>query len=251
MPRYFLKLAYNGTKFHGWQKQKGGIRTVQEEIERALNKILNQNTEITGCGRTDTGVHAFKFYAHIDIIEPPKNLLYSVNGILPKDLVIDSIFEVKPDAHCRFDATSRTYKYFVHQQKDPFSNGMSYFVPKKLDIDIMNKGAKILLNTEDFTSFSKLHSNTFTNVCDVTFAKWSYLSNNKLQFEITANRFLRNMVRAIVGTLIQLGQHKISIEDFEQIISTKNRNNAGKSVFGGALFLTEITYPYSLEGKII
>lgn len=246
--RYFIKLAYNGESFHGWQKQKNNIRTVQEEIEKALQTVLQEKIELTGCGRTDTGVHAKEFFAHFDFDNIHENLIYSLNGILKKDIVIYQITKVHDDAHARFDATARTYQYYVHQQKNPFTQGMSYFVPKKLDISLMNEAAKILLETEDFTSFSKLHTDTYTNICDVTHAKWIKIDDDRLMFEITANRFLRNMVRAIVGTLIQVGEHKINLTEFKQIIDSKDRCDAGKSVDGGALFLSKITYPYSLEG---
>lgn len=244
MARYFLKLAYNGAPFHGWQKQRGNIPTVQAEIERAFSIILQQKVNITGCGRTDTGVHAKEFFAHFDFDVLPKKFQYSLNGILPNKIVIYDIIKLHDDAHARFDATSRTYQYYVHQNKNPFSGDLSYFVPGSLDIDAMNNAAKLLLETEDFTSFSKLHSDAYTNICDVTYAKWVKKENDTLLFEITANRFLRNMVRAVVGTLIDVGKHKIDFNDFEEIILSKNRSNAGKSVDGGALFLSKITYPY-------
>lgn len=224
--------------------QKEGIRTVQSEINDAFDKLFRKSIETTGCGRTDTGVHAKQFYIHFDVEELPDNFVFKLNGVLPKSIVAYSVNEVHPEAHTRFDAEARTYHYFVHQQKDPFHSSLSYFVPKSLDVEKMNEAAKYLLGEQDFTSFSKLHSNTFTNICDVKHAEWKRLDEHRLVFEITANRFLRNMVRAIVGTLIMVGQEKITVEDFRAIIEKKDRGEAGKSVDGHALFLVGVKYPY-------
>ncbi len=244
MKRYFLEIAYNGSNFHGWQVQKGDIRTVQGELDKALFLFLRQKITTLGCGRTDTGVHAKQFFLHFDIEELPTNFLYSLNGALPKDIVAYNVVEVDKHAHARFDATARTYEYYVHQRKNPFHRGLSYFVPKSLDIDLMNEASSVLLNTDDFTSFSKLHSDAFTNLCDVSKAKWTLIEQDKLIFEIRANRFLRNMVRAVVGTTLEVGMGKITVNDFKDIIEKKDRGEAGKSVDGGALFLSKVDYPY-------
>lgn len=244
MKRYFLEIAYNGSDFHGWQMQKQGIRTVQSTINDAFDKLFRTPIETTGCGRTDTGVHAKQFYIHFDAEKLPERFIYKLNGVLPKSIVAYSVKEVHEEAHTRFDAEARTYQYFVHQQKDPFNASLSYFVPKQLDLEAMNEAAKLLLGEQDFTSFSKLHSNTFTNICNVTHAEWKRLSDHRLVFEITANRFLRNMVRAIVGTLIMVGEGKITVKDFQEIINKKDRGEAGKSVDGHALFLVGVEYPY-------
>jgi tRNA pseudouridine38-40 synthase len=245
--RYFIKLAYNGSPFVGWQIQPNGP-SVQSELQRVFSILLKENIEITGCGRTDAGVHAACFYAHFDFqkelnTSSLKRLLFKVNALLPKEIALFSIFPVADDAHARFSAIDRTYKYYISFEKDPFSYNTSWRQFESLDLDIMNQGAEILLHTSDFTSFSKLHTDVNNNVCQVTFAHW-YLENNKLVFEITANRFLRNMVRAIVGTLMLLGKNKITIDQFKKIISDKNRSKAGTSVPAHALFLENVRYPF-------
>lgn len=242
--RYFLEIAYNGEHFHGWQIQKGDVTTVQGELNRCLSIMLQQPVATIGCGRTDTGVHAKQFFLHLDIGEPSPNFIYKLNAILPSSIVAKTIFKVKDDVNSRFAATARTYEYFVHQKRDAFVGNLSYFVPKTLDVDKMNKAAELLLGEQDFTSFSKLHSQTFTNICTVTKAYWTVLPDDKLVFTVKANRFLRNMVRAIVGTLIEVGEGKLSIEDFKEVIQLKNRGKAGKSVAGGALFLAKIDYDF-------
>jgi len=243
--RYFIKLAYNGANYHGWQIQENAI-SVQQVIEKGLMLLLGEKTGVTGAGRTDTGVHAREMYAHFDFRNIPpdmiKKLTAKLNNYLPPDIVIFDIFPVKSEAHARFSALSRTYQYFIRQKKDPFSNDLSYYLFGDLDIDIMNKGAEILMGYDDFTSFSKVHTDVKTNICKITEAFWKR-ENNKLVFTITADRFLRNMVRAIVGTLLDLGKHKIDLEEFKSIVESKDRSKAGFSVPANALFLTRVVYP--------
>lgn len=249
--RYFIKLSYKGTNYHGWQIQPNAI-TIQEVLNKAFSTILRESIEITGAGRTDTGVHALNYVAHFDseqerLTEDGK-LLFKINGFLPKDIVVHSIEQVNNEAHARFDAISRTYNYYIHQKKDPFLLESSYFLNQNLDVDLMNKASKLLFDFTDFTSFSKLHTDVKTNNCNITEAFWIF-EDHKLFFTITADRFLRNMVRAIVGTLIEIGKHKLSLEDFVKIINNKNRSEAGVSVPAHGLFLTNIKYPDNIYKK--
>ncbi len=242
--RYFIKLSYNGSKYHGWQLQENS-KTIQEMVNKALSLILNETISTLGAGRTDTGVHAKEFYAHFDtekIICEKEDIIFRLNGFLSEDIVIHDIIPVKNDSHARFNAISRTYKYYISRSRDPFNKEFSYYIYGDLDIELMNRGAEILLEYTDFSCFSKSHTQTKTNNCKIIFAKWKE-ENGQMIFTITADRFLRNMVRAIVGTLIELGQNKITIEDLRKIIEGKNRSDAGLSVPANALFLTEIKYP--------
>lgn len=219
--------------------------SVQEVLTKSFSTILRENIEITGAGRTDTGVHASFFVAHFDSektdLNLNKNFLHKINGILPKDISVQSVLKVTPEAHARFDATSRTYHYFIHLKKDPFLLESSWYFPFKIDMQLMNEAAQLLLNFRDFTSFSKLHTDVKTNNCSVSEAYWTQ-ENYNMKFTITADRFLRNMVRAIVGTLLDVGKGKITILEFEEIIKTKNRSEAGLSVPAHGLFLAKITY---------
>ncbi len=251
MPRYFIQLAYNGTNYHGWQVQDNTTQTVQQVLQDKLSIILNQKIELVGCGRTDTGVHAKDYYAHFDseikglhLLEG--NYVFKFNKILPKDVAVKSIFLVKEDASARFAAESRTYDYFIHRFKSPFINEGSLYVFGNLNIDLMNEAASHLLSVNDFTSFSKVNTQTFTNNCIVTFAQWIKLSNDEFVFKITANRFLRNMVRAIVGTLLEVGKEKLSIDQFKTIVSNKSRSDAGTSAPAHALYLVDIQYPKTI-----
>lgn len=244
--RYFIKISYNGASFHGWQKQPNAP-SVQEKIESAISKIHgNIPIHIVGCGRTDAGVHAHNYYAHVDLpeLESIQQFSYKLNKILPSDIAIDNVCRVSSKAHARFDASSRTYHYFMHQKKNPFLNQTSWYFPFDLDLEKMNEAAKLLIGEKDFTSFSKLHTDVKTNNCNVFEAYWQVEENGQLRFEIKANRFLRNMVRAIVGTLIEVGQEKYQVEEVATIIQEKNRNAAGGSVPAHGLSLVEITYPF-------
>ena len=249
--RYFLKLSYQGTAYHGWQIQPNDV-SVQETIGKALAMVLRHDTPITGAGRTDAGVNATTMYAHFDTEQPITDLRLlarSLNGILPQDIAIHKVIEVNDDAHARFDATSRTYKYYAHTGKSPLLRTTSWQCNPKLDFELMNEAAAKLLDYEDFTSFSKLHTDVKTNNCHITEAHWDRcesIDNNVQQwvFTITADRFLRNMVRAIVGTLVDVGMHKITIEDFCHIIEKKDRCAAGTSMPANALYLWDVKYPY-------
>lgn len=245
-----MRLSYDGTDYHGWQIQPHD-NSVQETLERALSMALHQPVSITGAGRTDTGVHARTMVAHFDVPEPiarPELLCHQVNGIVGRSIAVHSIFPVADDAHARFDATSRTYRYFVHTQHSPFLYRYSCWVRPTIDFSLMNEAASHLLHYRDFTSFSRLHTDVKTNNCDVRLAQWTPIegSDGQWMFTITADRFLRNMVRAIVGTLFDVGMHKITVSDFDAIIEGKNRCKAGQSAPGNALFLWDITYPYPI-----
>ena len=246
--RYFIRLGYKGAAYHGWQVQPHDT-SVQQVIEEALATLLQAPTPITGAGRTDAGVNARLMVAHFDTERPIADfnrLVHSLNAILPPDIAIYSITAVHDDAHARFDATSRTYKYFAVTGKDPFRYPLSWKCPPGLDFGLMNEAAAKLLDYTDFTSFSKLHTDVKTNNCRITHAAWAH-EDDQWVFTITADRFLRNMVRAIVGTLVEVGRHKITVEQFCDIIERKDRCAAGTSMPGHALFLWDITYPYPIE----
>lgn len=244
--RYFLHLSYNGAPFFGWQIQPSHI-SVQEVLEKCLSLLLHQERiSITGCGRTDTGVHASCYYAHFDIdqvfdIARCQRITDQLNNFLPKDIVIHRLFAVRDNAHARFDAESRSYQYFISTKKNPFTYPQRYFSFRDLDVVKMNEAAALLLKNDDFTSFSKVHTQVNNFICHVTEAHWQQQGDD-LIFTITANRFLRNMVRAVVGTLLEVGLHRISVEDFQNIINQKNRCEAGTSVPACALFLTDVRY---------
>ena len=245
MKRYFIQLAYNGKNYHGWQSQENA-HTVQAEINEKLSLILGKSINVVGCGRTDTGVHAREYYAHFDIEQIIKDsgiLVGKLNNFLPKDISINNIFEVKPGVHARFSAFSRTYRYYITKKKNPFLQEFSYFYHVQLDIAEMNKAAGFLLDYIDFTSFSKLHSQTNNNNCKITFANWEE-NDEMIVFTITADRFLRNMVRAIVGTLLEIGKNKMKAEKLKGIIELKNRSEAGFSVPAEGLFLEKVEYPF-------
>lgn len=246
--RYFMRLAYNGANFHGWQTQPNAT-TVQETIEHAMSTVLRKPISITGAGRTDAGVNAAMMIAHFDCDSMPDDtapLVRSLNSLLGKNIAIYTIFKVDDDAHARFDATSRTYKYFAHTVKSPFIYPLSWQCNPKLDFDKMNEAAKVLLQYTDFTSFSKLHTDVATNNCRITHAQWEP-EGEQMVFTVTADRFLRNMVRAIVGTLVDVGMGKITKSDFCRIIEQKDRCCAGTSMPGYALFLWDITYPFEIK----
>lgn len=245
MSRYFLEIAFDGSGFHGWQIQPNAL-TVQEEINKALGVLLQDSSlETVGCGRTDTGVHAKQFFVHFDTdsINDLDKFAFRLNGILPNSISVSRLIPVKEEQHARFDATKRTYTYHLHQQKDPFLWGKSMFFPQALDMELMNDAARILLDTVDFSSFSKSHTQTYTNNCDVSLAKWEQ-RENRWVFTISADRFLRNMVRAVVGTLLEVGQGKITKSQFQEIIDGRDRRQAGYSVEACGLYLERIEYPY-------
>ncbi|WP_293889699.1 tRNA pseudouridine(38-40) synthase TruA [Flavobacterium sp.] len=250
--RYFIELAYKGTNYHGWQYQPAAD-SVQETLNKALSILLKTDIDIVGAGRTDTGVHAKQMFAHFDYeteIET-QQLVHKLNSFLPKDIVVFNIFKVANDAHARFDATKRTYEYHIHTMKNPFENEGSYQFQLPLDIDKMNEACEILFKHKDFECFSKVNTDVRTFNCVIFEAHWTRggteqsgaeQTGNKLIFTISADRFLRNMVRAIVGTMINIGTGKISLIDFEKIIDSKNRSQAGFSVPAQGLYLTKIEY---------
>ncbi len=244
--RYFIRLLYDGTRFHGWQRQLNGI-TVQQTLEEAITMMLRIPVSLTGAGRTDSGVHAADFYAHFDLNEELspgfcENLVFKLNSYLSGDIAIIRIFPVQPGSHARFSALSRTYRYCITHEKNPFRKDYTHFIYGALDKEMMNKGASLIMCHSDFTSFSKVDTDTKTNICRITHAYWEE-EGRELVFTITADRFLRNMVRAIVGTLLELGKGRITLNDLEEIIESKNRSNAGDSAPARGLALWRIDYP--------
>ncbi|MCZ4245568.1 tRNA pseudouridine(38-40) synthase TruA [Pedobacter punctiformis] len=244
--RYFIQLAYDGSLYHGWQIQPNAI-TVQECLDKAMSIYFRQTIETLGCGRTDTGVHATEFFAHFDIEDVAEewvlNAISGINALLPYQIAAKKIIAVADDAHARFDATARAYKYYIHFEKDPFKLNRSWLVKDKLDVVLMNEAAKELFNYQDFSCFSKSNTQTFTNNCTISKAIFEETEGG-LVFTIKADRFLRNMVRAIMGTLIRVGKGEIDIEDFKKIIESKNRSKAGQSVAACGLYLVRVEYPY-------
>ena len=250
MVRYFIELAYNGAPFCGWQLQPNGV-TVQGELERVLATLFRESVRLTGAGRTDTGVHALYYVAHFDAekddLHKDTSLVKKINGLLPREIVVFRIIAVASDAHARFDAIARTYHYRIATMKNPFTIDLAYHFYRPLDVAKMNEAATILPEYKDFTSFSKLHGNAKTNLCDITLAYWTEDSaSGELKFVITANRFLRNMVRAIVGTMIEIGLGKCAPDDIRRIILAKDRGMAGTSAPPQGLYLANIEYPIDL-----
>lgn len=247
--RYFIYLSYDGTNYHGWQIQPNG-NSVQAELNRAVSILNGEPTEVTGAGRTDAGVNASMMVAHFDstVLDNTEcnQITHKLNRILPRDIAVSKVAAVTDDAHARFSATSRTYQYHIHTERNPFQNHYSYMPPFPLDFNAMNEAARHLFHYTDFTSFSKLHTDVKTNNCRIMKAEWEQTSETTWVFTIQADRFLRNMVRAIVGTLLDVGRGAISIEQFCRIIEQKDRCSAGTSVPGNALFLTVVDYPTHL-----
>ncbi|MCP2038903.1 tRNA pseudouridine(38-40) synthase TruA [Chryseobacterium sp. HSC-36S06] len=242
--RYFIEFSYCGKNYFGYQIQPREI-SVQQELEKALSTLLRQEIKTTGAGRTDTGVHATKMFAHFDTdIKPDQNLVYKLNSFLPDDIAVKKIFEVKDDFHARFNATYRTYEYYISSEKNPFTQDSSWQMwRRKLDIDQMNEACKILFEYEDFTSFAKLQTDSKTNNCKIYKAIWEQ-KGTEMKFTISADRFLRNMVRAIVGTMVEIGNGKIKPEDLRKIIEKKDRNSAGTSAPPQGLFLVDVGYNF-------
>ncbi len=244
--RYFVELAYDGTNYHGWQAQQNAA-SVQDVLTDALQKLTRDKTlSVMGAGRTDTGVHADYFVAHFDSdapVDSSQKGIFKLNSILPPDVAAFSIQQVDSNLHARFSALSRTYHYRLSLEKDPLIRSFTFRPFFPLDFDAMNQAAQILLSVEDFTSFSKLGTQVKTNICNVTVARWFQVSPSRWTFEIRANRFLRNMVRAVVGTLFEVGKHKMSLDDFRSVIEKKDRCAAGTSVSAAGLSLVDIQYP--------
>lgn len=247
--RYFIQLKFKGTHYHGWQIQPNAV-SVQEVIEKAFSLILGEEVSVVGAGRTDTGVHATFFMLHFDVkkeIFDFHKLTFRLNSFLPSDIAIQKIWKVPAEAHARFSAVSRTYQYFITTEKNPFQTETAFYYHQKLNVEKMNAAAKILFQYEDFTSFSRLHSDVKTNLCKIYQAEWKK-EKSHLIFTIKADRFLRNMVRAITGTCIEAGRGKISTQQFQTIIEKKDRGAAGFSVPACGLFLVDVDYPENLKG---
>jgi tRNA pseudouridine38-40 synthase len=248
--RYFIEIAYNGKNYFGWQMQPDAI-SVQEVIEQTFSIILREEIKVVGAGRTDSGVHARQLFAHFDCNDSLEisELIFKVNSLLPKDIAVNNIFLVTNDAHARFDAIEREYEYVISLRKDPFNEDFSYLIHHKPDVIIMNKASKALLDYNDFQCFSRSKTDVKTYHCVIKRAFWKE-ENNQLIFTITADRFLRNMVRAIVGTLLEVGFEKKSLSDFHKIIQDKNRSNAGASAPAHGLYLTKVKYPDEIFKKV-
>lgn len=243
--RYFLQLSYDGTRYHGWQIQPHST-SVQETLQQALATLLRRPVDVTGAGRTDTGVHARMMVAHFDVEMPVADegqLVYKLNRLLPHDIAVQRVWPVGDELHARFSACSRTYHYFLHVGKQPFLRHYSWQVFTDLDFDRMNRAARCMMQYTDFTSFSKLNTDQKTNICHITEARWEQIGPGQWRFTVTANRFLRNMVRAIVGTLVEVGRGRMTVDGFCQVIERKDRCSAGESVPAHGLFLVDIKYP--------
>ena len=241
--RYFIWFGYDGTHYHGWQIQPNGV-TVQSELERCLSLLMREKVSVTGAGRTDAGVHARRMAAHFDTVQELDGalLVKKLNGLLHEDIAVYSIERVAEDLHARFSATSRTYHYYIHTHKSPFLNQYSLEIHYQLDYALMNEAGRVLTEYEDFGAFCKAGSDVKTTLCKVTQAQWIQTSPTEWYFEITANRFLRNMVRAVVGTLVEVGRGRMSLEEFRQVIEGKKRTQAGESMPAKGLFLEDIKY---------
>ncbi|MGI6243380.1 MAG: tRNA pseudouridine(38-40) synthase TruA [Prevotella sp.] len=241
--RYFVWISFDGTAYHGWQIQPNGI-SVQEKLQQALSTLLRQPIEVTGAGRTDAGVHARQMAAHFDFEQELdcQQLAYRLNRILPRDISCEQVEHVASDMHARFSATSRTYRYFIHTRRNPFKRHFSVEMNWQLDFEKMNEAATYLLTVDDFKAFCKAGADNKTTLCTVTTAQWVKTEDHSYYFEISANRFLRNMVRAVVGTLIDVGRHTISIDQFKDIVRNGTRSDAGQSMPAHGLFLWAVDY---------
>ena len=248
--RYFIKISFDGTRYNGWQVQKNSSETVQQKINEGLSKILSEKIEVYGCCRTDAGVHARELYAHFD--SGVNNLnspwLHKFNSVLPVDISIDAIFPVVEEANARYDAKARTYQYFIHGKRDPFLINRSYYYYSELDIALMNKACMLLMKNKDFSAFSKVNTQVKTNICKIYKAEWK-TKNNGYEFTIQADRFLRGMVRMVVGTLMLIGKHKLTLKELQEIIDSKDCRNAGGAVPACGLYLTKVEYPKKLFKK--
>ncbi len=243
--RYFLELAYQGKAYHGWQRQPNAV-SVQELIENALFTLMQRSVEILGAGRTDAGVHAKQLFAHFDVEEELReDFIFKLNSLLPQDIAINSLYKVSPEAHARFDAVGRSYEYHIVQKKDPFAFDAAHHVKRELDVDAMNRAAEILPEYQNFKCFSRSRTDVRTYNCKIEHAYWQR-ENNQLIFHIKADRFLRNMVRAIVGTLLEVGLGKMEVEKLHEIIRSESRSKAGASVPAKGLYLTKVEYPNTI-----
>jgi tRNA pseudouridine38-40 synthase len=251
VPRYFVELSYKGSAYHGWQIQPNAV-TVQECLNKALSTVTRQSIETIGCGRTDTGVHASIFFAHVDLnlpIEATGQLVFQLNALLARDIRVRAIHPVADTAHARFDATLRSYGYYIFRQPGPFLQGLGWNFSRTLDLEAMNQAASLCLSHTDFSCFGKSGGQQHTTLCRVTECHWES-AGNTLVFTVSANRFLRGMVRAMVGSFIEIGEHKSTLEDFLNLLNQPNRGLAGESVPPEGLFLEEIRYPYLPDQRI-
>lgn len=241
--RYLIRLAYKGTHFHGWQKQPNAV-SVQGVLDEKMSMLLGESVETLGCGRTDTGVHAMDYYAHFDVTKAidEEHLVFKLNHVLPKDIAVYEVFKVDDDFNARYDAEWREYEYWITTKPQPFLQEQAWYQYGKLDVEAMNKAAQLLIGQKDFECFSKVHTQVNNFMCDVHAAYWEH-KDDKLIFTIRANRFLRNMVRAVVGTLVEVGKGRFTEQDVLAILASKNRSEAGQSVPAHGLFLTKIYYP--------
>lgn len=246
--RYFMELQYEGGAYFGWQRQKGQV-SVQQTIEQALTTLLRREIEITGVGRTDTGVSACYYVAHFDVeerLEDLEQVVYKLNRILPRDIAVHTLTEVSEEAHARFSAVEREYRYYIEQRKNPFTIGQTWQYAVQLDVERMNRAAEVLLEVEDFTTFAKLNSNNKTNICHLKVARWEVEADGTLCFTIRGDRFLRNMVRAIVGTLVDVGRGRYSVEDFREIVLSRDLSRASGGAPAEGLYLSDVSYPMEL-----
>ncbi len=250
--RYFIKISFDGTNYNGWQVQKNSANTIQQKINEGLSKLLGEQIEVLGCCRTDTGVHAKELFAHFDSKgnnlhnDSPIDWLHKFNAMLPMDISIGGIFSVARNTNARYDATARTYQYFIHGKRNPFLVNRSYYYYSQLDVTLMSKAAKLLMGYKDFSAFSKVHTQVKTNICNIKQAEWKKDKEENLVFTIRADRFLRGMVRMIVGTMMLVGKHKITLSDFQNIIDSKDGRNAGALVPACGLYLTKVEYPKNI-----
>jgi tRNA pseudouridine38-40 synthase len=247
--RFFIQLSYNGTAYHGWQVQENTFQTVQQVLNEMLSRLLNEPVFVTGCGRTDAGVHATEYFAHfdssVDLMENKAKWIFKFNHALPADIAIHKVIPVNEKANSRFDAVARTYQYFITRKKDPFQIDKACFIYGELNVEEMNKAANVLFDYIDFSAFAKSNTQNHTNNCKIYKAEWRH-ENDMLVFTISADRFLRNMVRAIVGTLLEVGKGKMNIDGFRKVIESKTRSNAGLSAHACGLYLTKVEYPDGL-----
>lgn len=258
--RYFIKVSFDGTRYNGWQVQQNSAETVQQKINEGLSKLLGEKIEVHGCCRTDTGVHAKELYADFDSVKSGLALtsgkhkaagsdwLHKFNAVLPTDISIDAIFAVKEDVNARYAATARTYQYFIHKRKNPFLTGRSYYYYSDLDTALMNKAGKLLIKHKDFSAFSKVNTQVKTNNCKLSKASWVATKDGYI-FTIRADRFLRGMVRMIVGTMILIGKHKLTLPELQKILDSKDCRNAGVSVPACGLYLAKVEYPKKIFRK--
>ena len=242
--RYFLELSYNGSAYFGWQRQRGQC-SVQQTLEEGLSTLLRSEILVTGAGRTDTGVHASYYVVHFDApaVDDPEQVVYKLNRILPRDIAVWTMQAVGDDAHARFHACAREYHYYIEPAKNPFNRGETWQLNIPLDVARMNRAAEVLLTEEDFTTFAKLNSNNKTNICRITRADWEVLEGGQLRFTIRADRFLRNMVRAIVGTLVDVGRGRYTEEQFAEIVRSRDLSRSSSGAPASGLFLADVAYP--------